>query len=187
MSAQDRLHWDETYSSRGGPDPGAVTAPVDFAALAEEFPTGGTALDIACGRGGAAVWLARRGLRLWGIDVSEVALAQARDLAAHWRVSDRCRFSAADLDHGLPPGPTVNLIVCHRFRAPELAATIIDRLEPGGMLAVSVLSEVGAGPGRYRARPGELTAAFADLDRVAAGEGDGVAWLLARKPSPTVS
>jgi hypothetical protein len=43
-----------------------------------------------------------------------------------------------------------------------------------------VLSEVGAAPGPFRAKPGELTAAFAELDPVAAGEGEGQAWLLAR-------
>lgn len=181
MSAQDRLHWDQTYASRGGPDPGTVAVPADFTAFAEEFPTEGTALDIACGRGGGAVWLARRGLQVWGMDVSEVALGQARDLAEHWQVSDRCRFSAADLDDGLPAGPPVDVIVCHRFRAPDLTTAIIDRLKPGCLLAVSVLSEVGAGPGRYRAAPGELVAAYAGLATVAAGEGDGISWLLARR------
>lgn len=181
MSAQDRAHWDETYSSRGAPDPGAAAVPADFAAFEQEFPIDGMALDIACGRGGAAVWLARRGAQVWGFDVSEIAVEQARELAAHWGVTDRCRFSVADLDHGLPDGPPVDVIVCHRFRAPDLTAAIIDRLNVGGLLAISVLSEVGAGPGRYRAAPGELTAAFACLEPLAAGEGDGIAWLLARK------
>jgi hypothetical protein len=43
-----------------------------------------------------------------------------------------------------------------------------------------VLSEVGAAPGPFRAVPGELPATFAELDQVAAGEGQGCAWLLAR-------
>jgi hypothetical protein len=44
-----------------------------------------------------------------------------------------------------------------------------------------VLSEVGAGPGTYRAPPGELIAAFAGLDLIDEGEGDGIAWLMARR------
>jgi hypothetical protein len=43
-----------------------------------------------------------------------------------------------------------------------------------------VLSEVGAAPGPFRAAAGELPAAFGDLNLVAAGEGEGYAWLLAR-------
>jgi hypothetical protein len=47
-------------------------------------------------------------------------------------------------------------------------------------MAIAVLSEVGAAPGPFRAAPGELSAAFADLDEIVAGEGEGRAWLLAR-------
>ena len=57
---------------------------------------------------------------------------------------------------------------------------MIERLEPGGLLAMVVLSEVDVGPGPFRARPGELAAAFAGLDLIAEGEGQGEAWLLAR-------
>ncbi|MCV7002813.1 hypothetical protein H7J34_21825, partial [Mycolicibacterium alvei] len=68
-------------------------------------------------------------------------------------------------------------------------------------LAICVLSEVGAQPGRFRAAAGELEAAFAGLEALAAGECDGEleaafaglealaagecdgqAWLLARAP-----
>lgn len=182
MSAADRLQWDEKYSSRGELDPDAARVPADLVAFERVFPDHGMALDIACGRGGGSVWLARRGLQVWGLDVSDVAIGQAGELAAHWSVADRCRFDVVDLDHGLPPGPPVDVIVCHRFRAPDLYNAIDDRLTPGGLLAISVLSQVGAAPGRFRATPGELTSAFGGLQTVSAGEGDGIAWLLARKP-----
>ena len=54
------------------------------------------------------------------------------------------------------------------------------RLAPGGLLAITALSEVGATPGPFRVAAGELSAAFAGLDVIAAGEGQGEAWLLAR-------
>jgi SAM-dependent methyltransferase len=126
------------------------------------------------------VWLAQRGLDCWGIDVSAVAVGLARELAERAGVADRCRFDVVDLDHGLPPGPPVDVIVCHRFRDARLDRAVVDRLAPGGLLAIAVLSEVGAGPGPFRAKPGELLNAFADLDLMAAGERDGEAWLLAR-------
>jgi hypothetical protein len=85
-----------------------------------------------------------------------------------------------DLDDGLPAGPPIDVILCHKFRDRRLDQAIIDRLAPGGVLAISALSEVGAAPGPFRATPGELPAAFAELDIVAAGEGQGQAWLLAR-------
>ena len=126
------------------------------------------------------MWLARRGLRVWGCDVSPAAISQARDLAHRNGTGDRCRFDVVDLDDGLPAGPPVDVILCHKFRDRRLDRAIIERLAPGGLLAIAVLSEVGAAPGPFRAAPGELPAAFAELDVVAAGEGQGHAWLLAR-------
>jgi hypothetical protein len=51
---------------------------------------------------------------------------------------------------------------------------------PGGLLALAALSEVDAGPGPFQVRPGELPAAFAELEVLAAGKRNGEAWLLAR-------
>jgi len=146
----------------------------------DEIPTAGHALELACGSGSAAVWLAQRGLTVWGVDVSAVAIEQADELARRHGVSDRCRFSVADLDDGLPPGPPVDMVLCHRFRDPRLYPAMADRVTPGGVLAISVLSEVGSEPGFFRAATGELDVAFADLRALATGEGDGHAWLLAR-------
>jgi SAM-dependent methyltransferase len=151
-----------------------------FAPYEDAFPTSGQALDLACGQGLGTVWLALRGLDVWGLDVSPVAIGQARDLARRSGVDDRCRFGAVDLDDGLPAGPPVDVILCHKFRDPRLDRAILDRLAPGGVLAAGSLSEVGAAPGPFRAGPGELRVAFADLDVIAAGEGNGEAWLVAR-------
>ena len=115
-----------------------------------------------------------------GLDISTVAISRARDLAERCAVGDRCRFDVVDLDDGLPDGPPVDVILCHKFRDRRLDHAITERLTPGGLLAVAVRSEVGAAPGRFRAAPGELTDAFSGLDVVAAGEGEGSAWLLAR-------
>ena len=177
MADTDRVRWDQKYADRLGGPPGL---PQVFARYVDEIPAAGHALDLACGAGSAAVWLAERGLNVWGVDVSAVAIEQAHELAHRHGVSDRCRFSVADLDNGLPPGPPVEMILCHRFRDPRLYQPIVDRLTPGGVLAVSVLSEVGAQPGFFRAAAGELHVAFADLQALAAGEGAGQAWLLAR-------
>ncbi len=43
----------------------------------------GTALDLACGEGRNAVWLAERGWSVTGVDFAGVALAKAHELAAH--------------------------------------------------------------------------------------------------------
>lgn len=181
MTEKDRVRWDEIYITRGPAQVDAVGLPAVFAGYEDLFPTAGHALDLACGQGLAAVWLARRGMAVRGFDVSPVAIGQARDLARRGGVGDRCRFDAVDLDRGLPDGPPANVVVCHRFRDRRLDRAIIGRLASGGLLAISALSEVGGAPGPFRAAPGELTSAFAELELIAADEADGVAWVLARR------
>lgn len=159
-----------------GPPP--ILAPFE-----DLFPTSGTALEIACGRGRAAVWLALRGLEVHAVDISDVAIDLAGGLADLAGVADRCRFEIADLDVGLPDGPTVDLILCHLFRDPRLDEAVMQRLRPGGLVAIAALSEVGAEPGPFRVRRAELVEAYESMDLITAEEGEGSAFLLARSPT----
>jgi hypothetical protein len=59
---------------------------------------------------------------------------------------------------------------------------MLQRLAPGGILAITELSVDGAThPGRFRARPGELRREFAAMELLAEGERDGNAWLVGRR------
>nr|WP_155942948.1 methyltransferase domain-containing protein [Mycobacterium sp. 141] len=173
------MRWDAIYTNRssGDTEPGP---PSVFASHVAAFPVAGTALDIACGQGTASIWLAQRGFEVLGVDVSAVAIETARARARRCGVAARCRFVMADLDDGLPAGPPADVILCYRFRDRKLYPSLVDRLAPGGLLAICVLSEIGATPSPFRAAPGELRAAFAGLEVIAADEGDGQAWLLGR-------
>lgn len=181
MAVSDRAHWDRRYDRLGPSAAGSLGLPGVFAAHLDAFPTAGTALDVACGQGRVSIWLAERGLDVRGLDISMVAVEQATASARERGVADYCRFEVVDLDRGLPPGPPVDVIMCHLFRGERLDRALVARLRPGGLLAVAALSEVGAAPGRYRVAPGALTHAFADLEIFAAGEGSGTAWLLGRR------
>jgi 2-polyprenyl-3-methyl-5-hydroxy-6-metoxy-1,4-benzoquinol methylase len=181
MGEADRHRWDERYAAKGPPALSSVAPPDVFAAHADVFPTAGRALDLACGQGIGSVWLASRGLQVAGYDVSPVAISNARELAQRAGVADRCRFAVVDFDDGLPAGKPVDVVLCCKFRDPRLDRAIIERLLPGGLLAIAALSEVGASPGPFRAVAGELPAAFGGLDLIDADEGNGQAWLLARR------
>jgi SAM-dependent methyltransferase len=179
VTEEDRIHWDERYVDIG-PGPVDADPPPLFAPYEYLFPTAGQVLELACGRGRFAVWLARRGLEVWGVDVSPVAIDLARELAERSAVGGRCRFDIVDLDGGLPHGPLVDVIVCYLFRDARLDEQIVKRLTRGGLLAIATLSTVDVGPGPFRAGPGELLAAFASLEVLAQSEGAGHALLLAR-------
>ncbi|HET6964269.1 MAG TPA: class I SAM-dependent methyltransferase [Acidimicrobiales bacterium] len=185
MSEEDRRRWNARYSADGGSsDLDEPRIPALFAPYEDLFPRHGFALEVACGPGMTSVWLATRGLEVRGVDISPLAIHRARDLADSYGVGGRCRFEIADLDEGLPPTQAADVLVCHMFRQPLLYRPMEERLQVGGLLAIAVLSEVGAHPGLFRAGPGELTAAFSGLSVIAGGEGDGRAWLLARKRPP---
>ena len=71
--------WNERYTGRElvwTAEPNRL-----FAAEVADLPAG-RALDLACGEGRNAVWLAERGWRVTGVDFAAVGLAKARDLAA---------------------------------------------------------------------------------------------------------
>jgi SAM-dependent methyltransferase len=173
VSTADRERWDARFAGLGPGEPG----PPDALVGREELvPTTGRALDLACGRGTVAVWLARRGLVVDAVDVSPVALAAgaalAGDLPVHW--------VAADLDDGLPVTGPYDVVVCQRFRDPALYPALAGALVPGGLLVVEVLSAVGDTGGSFRAAPGELRAAFGHLAVLAHDESAGHARLVAR-------
>jgi SAM-dependent methyltransferase len=181
MSEDDRIHWDERYQGDQMSPVESIGPPPEFANHEHLLPTSGNALELACGRGRGALWLAERGLDYHGVDVSPFAIDLARELVDSKGLADHCRLEVHDLDVGLPDGPPADLILCYKFRDPGLDEAIIDRLKPGGILAIAVLSEVDRGPGNFRIRPGELIEAFSTLETLLDGEGDGMAWLLAKK------
>jgi len=184
MAASDRAHWDERYSDASVVEAVDIGPPSTFAPYEQLFPTAGIALELACGQGAGAVWLACRGMEVVGLDVSPVALGYARQLASQNSVADRCRFEVAELDDGLPDGPPADVVMMHLFWDPRMVGPLIDRLSPGGLLAVATLSEVDSEPGRFRLPRNGLADAFEgvpELDTLASGERDGRAWYLASR------
>ena len=69
-------HWDLKYEqglpSLEKPDPFYLSAFDQF--VADLFPIGGTALDLAGGIGRHALWLAKRNWQVTVVDISEVAI-----------------------------------------------------------------------------------------------------------------
>ena len=99
----------------------------------------GRALDLACGEGRNAVWLAERGWHVTGVDFSEVAIAKAKELAARrgaevdWVVADVLGFEPA------PDGLDLVVICYLQLPAGELALALRhaeSALAPGGTLLV---------------------------------------------------
>jgi tellurite methyltransferase len=92
------------------------------------------ALDLACGAGRDAVFLAQHGFEVEGWDHAPEALERARALAQRHGV--RLRTEVRDLERpGLePPARPFDLIVCFRFLHRPLFPWMERALAPGGWL-----------------------------------------------------
>jgi SAM-dependent methyltransferase len=158
--------------------------------VADRLPESGRALDIACGEGQLAVWLARRGLDVTAVDVSACGLEKLARRARAQGVAARVRAVRHDLDRGLPPlDGQFDLITCVDFHAPALMPATRALLAPGGVLLVQVLLAAEGHTGAFRARPGAVLAFAGELEVLVHRESPGgerpAAQLLARRPGGT--
>jgi SAM-dependent methyltransferase len=127
--------WEARYRSHsaaiwsGHPNPVLVTEAADLSP--------GRALDVGCGEGADALWLAARGWQVTGVDISTVALgraaaeAAARDLDVSW--------VHADLRTDPPAAAAFDLVTAHFMQLPpaerqRLYARLADAVAPGGTL-----------------------------------------------------
>lgn len=109
-----------------------------FASEVEDLEPG-RALDLACGEGRNAVWLAERGWRTTGVDFSDVALAKAERLAASRGVE--VEWVHADVLEHEPERGAFELVAVLYLQLPheqlaEVLHTSVGALAPGGTLVV---------------------------------------------------
>jgi SAM-dependent methyltransferase len=128
----NRDDWNTRY---GASDLVWGLAPNRFVAAETESLPPGRALDLACGEGRNAVWLAERGWQVTGIDFSEVAIERARRLAADRGVP--AEFVVADvLEAPIDAGAYDLVLLAYLQLPPHERATVLDRaadaLRPGG-------------------------------------------------------
>jgi SAM-dependent methyltransferase len=157
------------------------------------LPAGGAALDVACGRGRHALWLAERGFDVLAVDRNAVALAELKDEAR----ARGLRVTAEQLD--LEAGPVelgtnrFDVIVVIHYLHRTLFPHLVGALRPEGVLVYETFTTAQAGRGKptnpdFLLEPGELRELVAPLEIVVEREGDFderfVASVIARKPRP---
>jgi SAM-dependent methyltransferase len=128
----DAAAWDERYAAA---EQVWSTGPNQFVAAELGGLPAGTALDLACGEGRNAIWLARRGWSVTAVDFSAVAIERGRllatGLAVDWQVGNA-------LTAPLPPA---DLVLMAYLQLPsDERRTVVRRgfeaLSPGGTLFV---------------------------------------------------
>ncbi len=140
MSHDDdaKTYWEEHYGARERIWSGRVN--VQLAAIVGGIPAG-RVLDLGCGEGGDAVWLAERGWNVVAIDVSDTALARAAKEAETRGVLDRIDFQQHDLSDSFPDG-TYDLVSAQflhstvRLERPAILCKAAAAVAPGGLLVI---------------------------------------------------
>ena len=194
MVAGPQAKWDGRYRDARVEDARPPRVLTDYAHL---LPAQGQALDLACGLGGGAQFLAGHGLTVQAWDLSPVATEKLAGFAAAHQLA--IVAEARDLIDAPPPPGRFDVILVAHFLERTLAPHIAAALRPGGLLfyqTFSVERHGGAGPTNpaLRLQPNELLTLFAGL-RVLAYREDGLvgnpalgvrneALLVAQRPVP---
>lgn len=159
-----RDKWDRIYRSAGTgeiPEPARV-----LAENSHLLPASGAALDLACGLGGNALHLARRGLETQAYDISAEALRRLD----HWagQLGLAVRTEVRDVVAHPPSPGSFDILVVSRFLDRSLAGVIRAALRPKGLLFYQTFTREKATPTGptnpdYLLAPNELLSLFGGL------------------------
>lgn len=130
VSQDTKTQWDQQYSR---PTFIFGKSPAEF--LAENYqyiPFEGTVLDMGMGEGRNAVFLAQKGYKVTGVDLSSVAVKKSYLLAQEFGV--KIKGVVASLkDYKITPG-TFDAIICFYWVDRSMVEKIKTWLKPGGVL-----------------------------------------------------
>ena len=131
-------HWEQRYAESDRVWSGRVN--VRLAEVVSPLEAGHV-LDLGCGEGADACWLAERGWTVVAVDISDTALQRAAEAAQERGLGERIEFAQHDLSNSFPDG-TFDLISAQflhsmiPFDRPRLLRRAVGAVRPGGLLVI---------------------------------------------------
>jgi 2-polyprenyl-3-methyl-5-hydroxy-6-metoxy-1,4-benzoquinol methylase len=167
-SNDQQTKWNARYASIGSdmlPQPSEVLRENQHL-LPNILSKRGVALDLACGLGGNALWLAQKGFETHAWDVSCVAINKLNGLATTLGVS--MHASVRDVVSQPPAPQSYDVIVVSRFLHRPLIPKIIAALKPAGLVFYQTFiqekpADVGPTNPDYLLAQNELLSLFSGL------------------------
>ncbi|MCI0653728.1 MAG: methyltransferase domain-containing protein [Methylococcaceae bacterium] len=143
------------------PEPAYVLKAYDYL-----LPAQGNALELACGMGANALFLAKRGLKTLAWDLSSVAVSRLQRIAGQDGLDLVCEVR--NLESARLPRQGFDVLVVTRFLDRNLNTEIIDALRPGGLLYFQTFirdkdPSVGPANPEYLLAENELAGMFSGL------------------------
>jgi tellurite methyltransferase len=134
MSKEERVHWDTHYRQINTTEPYPAPDPLLFEYVPPLFERRVyRALDVACGRGQNALWMAGQGYHVDAIDISRVALSAAQERATRTGVK-ALSLIPSDLDEAEIEQEAYDVVVVVRFIKRGLIPAIRAAVRPGGRI-----------------------------------------------------
>ncbi len=159
--------WDKIYASQKLSDANLAIKPADVlyhhACL---LPKTGVALDLACGLGGNAVYLAQHGLHTHAWDISQQAIDYLQSYSNENSLS--INTEARDVEQHPPDADSFDVICVSYYLQRELVSKIVAALKPNGLLFYQTfvhecVSDTGPKNPKYRLHANELLTLFSPL------------------------
>lgn len=163
---EDRIKWNERYSGEEfffsrTPSPFLARSMAVVSAMVK----GRRALDLACGEGRNALYLARNGFEVTAVDIAERGLERGRGRAVEMGLD--VTFVHADLEQWLPEG-NFDLILNFNFLLRPLVPWMGEALSAGGVVVMETILDAPGLEGGHRKdyllQPGELGKLFGALN-----------------------
>jgi SAM-dependent methyltransferase len=132
--------WDELYRSHGSVWSGDPNE--SLVKQVSSLPSG-TALDVGCGEGADAIWLAQRGWRVTAVDISSVALERAKKSAIQSgeEIAGKIEWVRTDLTESVPANVSYDLVCAFFMHLPKVERDVLfrslaDLVASGGSLLI---------------------------------------------------
>ena len=164
--------WDQRYRSRERAGEDLQIEPTKLVAQTVEDLPPGKALDLACGTGRNAIWLAQKGWDVTAVDGARAAVEVLEQRAC--KLNLNVKTIVADLQKGeytITPSHWDLITICYYLQR-DLIEPAKNGTRPGGILLMIVHTTEGdEQPTESRLRPGELAHYFTDWEILHSYEG----------------
>lgn len=188
----DLNNWNERYRSKERAGEDLQTEPTKLVVKATQNVSPGKTLDLACGTGRNAIWLAQQGWAVTAVDGAGAALEILEERARKLHLN--VKTVVANLHTGeytITPSHWDLITICYYLQR-DLIEPAKNGTRPGGLLLIIVHTTEGdEQPTESRLRPGELAQYFSNWEILHSYEGKpddpahrrSVAEIIARRPS----
>ena len=133
-----KSEWDQAYSRNS-----FIFGKTPAKFLAENYdyiPEGSTVLDMGMGEGRNAVFLAQKGHKVTGVDISSVAIKKSYLLAKEYGV--KIKGVVASLSKYKIPPESFDAIICFYYIDREIVEKMKSWLKPGGLIFYEAYTEL---------------------------------------------